>query len=229
LRMPRFMSEWMRFRSAGGNAAAVDLYPCLFDRTATTDVDAHYFYQAIWATKRIVDSGAKSHVDVGSHTFFVGTLTAFTDVTFVDIRPIALPVERLSMKQGTIVELPFESGSLASLSSLHVIEHIGLGRYGDPIDPRGAERAAAELQRVLRPGGRLYLTTPIGRRRVQFNSQRIFDPRDIVALFGACRLAEFSVIDTGGTFRENVPIDTNIDVRSGNDFGLGMFVFEKLA
>ena len=227
MRMPRFLSEWRRYKSAGGSASPLDFYPCLFDRTATTDIDSQYFYQAIWASRRIYESKVSEHVDVGSQTSFIGLLTVFTNVTFVDIRPLAVPVEHLTMKAGSILELPFESGSVKSLSSLHVIEHIGLGRYGDPIDPRGAERAAVELQRVLAPGGRLYLSTPIGRPRIQFNSQRTFDVQEVLSMFTACNLVEFSIVDAAGTFRDKVPVTTSVETTSGNDFGLGMFVFEK--
>ena len=108
------------------------------------------------------------------------------------------------------------------------LEHIGLGRYGDPIEARGPERAASELERVLAPGGRLYLSTPIGRPRVQFNSQRIFSTQEIVRMFSRCTLKEFSVVDAASVFRQNVPLSTEVEVEAaGSDFGLGMFVFEK--
>ena len=65
-----------------------DTYPCLFDRTARTSVDSHYFYQHIWAFERIFASSAESHVDVGSNVDFVGLLSVIKKVHFVDIRPL---------------------------------------------------------------------------------------------------------------------------------------------
>jgi hypothetical protein len=53
-------------------------------------------------------------------------------------------LENLFFKEGSILALPFESGSIKSLSSLCVVEHIGLGRYGDEIDPFGSESAIKE-------------------------------------------------------------------------------------
>jgi hypothetical protein len=35
---------------------------------------------------------------------------------------------------------------------MHVVEHVGLGRYGDALDPKGDARACAELARVLAQG-----------------------------------------------------------------------------
>jgi hypothetical protein len=36
---------------------------------------------------------------------------------------------------------------------MHVVEHIGLGRYGDPIDPDGDLKAISELKRVVQKRG----------------------------------------------------------------------------
>lgn len=85
----RYLSDWSRYSALPGSETLrfVDSYPCLFDRTAITHVDAHYFYQDIWAFKAIQASGAPSHVDVGSRAIFVGMLTAITRVTSIDIRP----------------------------------------------------------------------------------------------------------------------------------------------
>ena len=227
IRYPRFLRDLNAFRAGGGEARVVDLYPCLRDRTATTAVDPQYFHQAVWAMRHIHAAAPAQHVDVGSQVLFVGMLAAVVPVIFVDIRPLEIEVEGLTMREGSIVALPFESGTVHSLSCLHVIEHIGLGRYGDPIDPAGDAAAATELARVLAPGGRLYLSTPIGRRRVQFNSQRVFDPADILALFNECTLVEFSMLDSAGRLWRDVPPSYPIETESGNDFGLGMFVFEK--
>lgn len=230
--IPRYInlvSDWRKFRMAGGSAAILDFFPCLFDNTATSGIDTHYFYQAIWAFGRIMKSGAKHHVDVGSSVAYVGMLTTITDVTFVDIRPLELPLSRYHGLQGSIVALPFEDNSVSSFSSLHVIEHIGLGRYGDPIDPKGSDRACKEVTRILEPGGKAYISVPIGRSRVQFNGQRVFEIKQVLTMFDGLQLAELSIVDAAGAFKENVsPDEVDLcEVGSGLDFGLGMFVFEK--
>jgi hypothetical protein len=38
-------------------------------------------------------------------------------------------------------------GYCDSLSCLHALEHFGLGRYGDPIDPRGHEKGITRWRR----------------------------------------------------------------------------------
>jgi len=69
-----------------------------------------------------------------------------------------------------------------SLSCLHVLEHFGLGRYGDAIDPNGYKTGFANLASLLRPGARFYLSTPTGRERVEFNANWVFDPATILGL-----------------------------------------------
>jgi len=93
----------------------------------------------------------------------------------VDIRPLSLPLESLQFLQGSILELPFEDGSVSSISSLCVVEHIGLGRYGDFLDSKGTEKAIAQLNRVLAPKGDLYISVPIDDEdRIYFNAHRSF-------------------------------------------------------
>jgi SAM-dependent methyltransferase len=124
---------------------------------------------------------------------------------------------------GDITRLPFKDQSQASISCLHVIEHIGLGRYGDPLDPRGSERAAAELARVVEPAGRLYLSVPIGRERVCFNAHRVFSPLTIVRLFDRLELEQFSVVDDAGRLLEGVTPAQADDL----EYGCGLFEFRQ--
>lgn len=231
LRYGGFIVDWLRFRRAGGQAALLDAYPCLFDKSASTGIDTHYFYQAIWAFRHIKDSGAAAHVDLASEVNFVGLLTTITNVTFVDIRPLYLSIPNYCGIGASITDLPFETGSVPSLSCLHVIEHIGLGRYGDPIDPRGPEKACGEIARVLAPGGSAFISVPIGRPRVGFNGLRVFTAPEVVKLFAGLELREMAMIDAPGNFIASAD-PARADIRegeSGMDFGLGLFLFRKPA
>src|SRR4051812_26548019 len=120
LRYCGFLREWRRFRKAGGRAAALDFYPCLYDRTSTTGIDTHYFHQAVWALREIRRYAPSLHVDIGSDVSYVGMLTALTEVVFVDIRPLFLRIPNYQGLGGSVTALPFASGSIDSLSCLHV-------------------------------------------------------------------------------------------------------------
>jgi len=201
-----------------------DTYPCLFDKTSTTRVDSHYFYQDLWAFKKIIHHNPQKHIDVGSNVVFVGFLTGITQVSFVDIRPLKVSnVSNLESIKGSILEMPFEDNSVESLSCLHVAEHIGLGRYGDPLDPMGTKKAAAELSRVLAKGGNLFFSLPVGKPKLCFNAHRIHSPRQIVDYFGDLKLVELSGSDDNKNFIENI----DIEILENSRYGCGMFWFTK--
>jgi hypothetical protein len=104
-----------------------------------------------------------------------------------------------------------------------VAEHIGLGRYGDPLDPLGTFKACKELQRVLASGGNLYFALPVGKPRVCFNAHRIHSPDQILEYFAELKLVEFSFVNDEGHFLQNVEPDIARDAK----YGCGLFQFTK--
>ena len=127
-------------------------------------------------------------------------LSVIVPVTFVDIRPLRLDLPGFEFKQGSLLELPYPDQSLASLSCLHVVEHVGLGRYGDPINPDGTRLALSELTRVLAPGGALYLSAPIGRPHIRFNAHRVLAPRQILDWCRPLELTAAAAVDARGVY-----------------------------
>jgi hypothetical protein len=110
-----------------------------------------------------------------------------------------------------------------SISCLHVAEHIGLGRYGDPLDPQGTKKAARELSRCLAVGGNLYFSLPIGKERLCFNAHRIHDPETIIKYFSDLKLVDFSTSGDDKVFVENTEPAKYKDQR----YACGMFWFTK--
>ena len=220
-----FRKDFHTYRSLSGaeHIDSIDLWPCLFDKTGISPVPAHYFYQAAWAARRILQTGPLNHVDIGSQLDLVGILSAMIPITFVDIRPLVVPFSNVQSIAGSILALSLRENSINSLSCLSVIEHIGLGRYGDPFDPKGTERAAKELTRVLAPGGNLFLSTPVGRDRTCFNAHRVHSPKRILGYFEELTLVEFSCEDDSGKYRENI----DLAVVEGSNNACGLFWFTK--
>lgn len=201
----------------------LNTHPCLHDRKKNQTLGGHYFYQSIWAFSRISASGIKQHVDVGSLIEYVGFLTTVTNVTSVDIRPLRANLGRLETIEGSILSMPFDSETVLSLSCLHVAEHIGLGRYGDALDPKGTVKACRELSRILAKGGRLYFSLPVGEPRLCFNAHRIHSPRQILEYFESLQLVEFSCVDDSGVFHEKV----SPDLVEGSRYACGLYLLTK--
>jgi SAM-dependent methyltransferase len=204
----------------GGRLGYRDLLPCLNDKSDTTPV-GYYFYQDTWAFHKIAAIHPARHVDIGSTALLAGCLAGIVPTVSVDIRPLAVRLAGLTHMQGSIVALPFEDNSQESISSLCVVEHIGLGRYGDPLDPRGSLKAGRELARVLRPGGNLYVSLPIGpESRTLFNAHRIFKYSDALALFPGLVLCDFTLVGNDG-------ILSSLESAGSSDFPVGLFHLTK--
>lgn len=219
-----FMCQFARYKKLD-NTNVIDLYPCLNDASSVSQTGkGHYFYQDIWALSKVAKSNVPKHIDIGSRIDgFAGQCSAICEVEFLDFRPVDLGLDNFKMKQGSILELPYEDNSVNSLSCLHVIEHIGLGRYGDPLDSSGSIKAAKELVRVLSNGGNLYVGVPIGRERVAFNAHRIFNPETIRAFFCELELVEFAAVNDSGHFVKNASF---LDFTNA-DYSCGLFHFKK--
>jgi SAM-dependent methyltransferase len=227
LYLPRYFRHWREYSSRAGNAAPrfADSYPCLGDWTSTTPFDAHYFYQGAWLARRVAARRPAQHVDVGSSALTLSVLSATTHTLHIDYRPLAAEIPGLRCVSGDILDLPLADASVESLSCLHVIEHIGLGRYGDSLDPGGSSRAAGQLARVLGKGGRLYLSVPVGRERTCFNAHRVFAAETVAGMFVPLRLESFSLVDDAGRFHELALPEAARDL----EYGCGMFEFSRAA
>jgi hypothetical protein len=164
-------------------------------------------------------------VDVGSRLDgFVAHVLTFMPVEVIDVRPLRSDVEGLSFVQSDATTLSrYADDSVESLSSLHAVEHFGLGRYGDPVDPTACIEAMRTLARIIRPGGRLYFSVPIGVERVEFNSQRVFSPRSVLREFARLRLVSFSAVDDSGSLH----VETDPAQYEAARYACGLFEFTK--
>jgi SAM-dependent methyltransferase len=176
-----------------------DFYPQIKDKTIATNFDRHYIYHVAWAVRKVLEIKPIFHTDISSSLYFSSTLSASIPVKFYDYRPAQIKLSNLDSYSADLTELPFPDESLASLSCMHTVEHIGLGRYGDPIDPNGDLKAIKELKRVLAKNGSLLFVVPIGKPKIEFNAHRIYSYQMIKDLFSDLELREFYFIPESGS------------------------------
>lgn len=203
-----------------------EAYPCLDDRTSETGFDRHYVYHPAWAARVVARLEPEVHVDISSTLHFATIVSAFVRVAFYDFRPAPLVLSNMSSDAADLTSLHFDSNSIASLSCMHVIEHIGLGRYGDPFDIDGDKKAAQELSRVLAKNGHLIVAMPVGRPRIQFNAHRVYSHEQVLDLFSGLRLIEHALIPDGAV--ENGMVNNpSAEVVNAQNYGCGCYVFSK--
>ncbi len=205
-----------------------DRYPCLMDKTASASFDRHYLYHTAWAARVLALRRPAFHVDISSFLYFSALVSAFIPIQFYDLRPAQIQLENFSSGQANLLDLPFEDETIPSLSCMHVLEHVGLGRYGDALDPDGDLKAMSELKRVLAPGGSLLLVVPVGKPRIMFNAHRIYSCAQIISYFSDLALEEFALIpdqDEGG--RRGIIRDAPEELAQEQEYGCGCFHFSK--
>jgi hypothetical protein len=189
-----------------------------------------YFFQDQLVARWIYEALPIRHVDIGSRIDgFIGHLSVFREVEVIDLRPLPMKIPRVRFHQLDLMQpIPQEwIESTDSLSCLHTIEHFGLGRYGDELDPLGHEKGLAQMLKMVSPGGRFYLSTPVGRERVEFNAHRIFAPDTILSWFSEDWTIEKSaVIDDELRVTESNGVDALREAKC--DSGVGMVCVKKL-
>lgn len=235
--LPAFFRDYRLFlREQVGSKTDFEhgkLYPCVFDRylqsgTAT----GHYFHQDLWVAQRIFDKNPVRHIDAGSRIDgFVAHVATFREIETIDIRGSTLSVRNIRFLQTDLMgEIPPElRGCCDSLSCLHVLEHFGLGRYGDRVDLEGHLKGLANLHCILKNGGVLYLSVPIGPQRIEFNAHRVFSVPGFLKLIQKhFTTLAFSYVNDDGEFFPHVDIrGAAADSSFGCNFGCGIFELIK--
>jgi len=207
--------------------------PILGDRFAEAGtMKGHYFHQDLYVAKQIFQAKPIKHLDIGSRIDGLVThIAVFRSIDIMDIRAQNSKVPNINFRQADLMQLPDDLlNSYDSISSLHAIEHFGLGRYGDPIDYFGHLKAIENITKMLQVGGTFYFSVPIGNQRIEFNAHRIFSVRYLMEIFSEnFELQQLSYVDDKGDFHENINLNSpEIDKNFGCTFGCGIFVLKKL-
>lgn len=187
----------------------------------------HYFHQDLHVAQRIAAANPQKHVDIGSRTDgFVAHVASFRPIEILDIRPIDTQVKNIHFTQANLMELPQHMLQYCdSISSLHAIEHFGLGRYNDPIDYWGYQKALHNIAEIIKPGGVFYFGTPIGPQRIEFNAHRVFAIQHLLDVLSPYfTLQHFSFIDDAGNFHPHIHLTPELIANNCHcHYGCGVF------
>jgi hypothetical protein len=232
--IPHYVLTYIKLRSQSSkedeNWPVAPSYPQLHDRAEVSGtMSGHYFHQDLHVAQLIYRQSPAIHLDVGSRIDgFVAHLATFREVQVLDIRPNLSKVRNIHFIQADIMNPPEElAGKYVSLSCLHALEHFGLGRYGDEIALDGFQRGLNGMHSLLKTGGRLYLSTPVGAQRIEFNAHRVFDCNFLRnRLQRQYKLLSFAFVDDDGNLHTDIaPDDKRVSVAR---YGCGIFELEKM-
>lgn len=228
---PNYRAQYKKFRKLGGTIT--HRFPILTDYEAEAgSASGHYFHQDLLVASFIHDKNPIRHIDIGSRIDgFVAHVASFRKIEVMDIRALDnIGHPNISFFKANLMDEGCSQSAMTdSVSCLHAIEHFGLGRYGDPLDPNGHIQGFNNVIRMLKPGGTLYISFPIGRaNEVHFNAHRVFHPRDV---FGwavdqnSIKLKRFDFVDDRGSLHRDVDVRA---VEVEVSFGCGIYTFERL-
>jgi hypothetical protein len=224
-----FKASKKKFISMGGT---VDhSYPILLDfKRDAGIIKGHYFHQDLLVAQFININNPRRHIDIGSRLDgFVAHLASHRTIDVIDIRPLKPSIHKnINFKQLDIMTDVSSVGLTDSLSCLHTIEHFGLGRYGDQINPNGHFIGFNNMISLLDHGGMLYISFPINslKTKTYFNAHRVFHYLDILSWKGVeqLKLLRFDMIDDAGDL--NLDVDLYM-VSLELEYGCGIYTFIK--
>jgi hypothetical protein len=233
--LPSFLLGWIEFSRR--HSGKMEVMPCLYDKHEEGgSIKNEYFWQDLYVSRAIFLDNPKRHIDIGSRIDgFVAHVASFREIEVFDVRPITTQIAGIRFTQADLMNLttdPIDGEVKAcdSISCLHALEHFGLGRYGDPINPNGYTLGFTNMAKLLLPRGRFYLSTPIGRERVIFNANWVFDPQTILSLAkdNGLQLESLAIIDPIKGPNEIKLDDASLEAISKNEYQLGVFKFIKM-
>jgi hypothetical protein len=199
----------------------------LNEGTATTPFDRHYVYHTSWAFRKILQIQPKEIMDISSSMYFIGMISSLYKTNYYDFRPPVISLDNLQVNKTDIKNMMLPDNSVECLSCMHVVEHIGLGRYEDEVDYDGDIKAINEIVRVVGSGGDILFVVPVGGDPViDFNRHRIYTNEMILNYFHSCKLIEFCLIPDnekdGGLI-----VNPDKNLLNKQTYGCGCYWFKK--
>lgn len=231
-KFPKFIKDLITFKLYGGSINSI--FPILYDyNDFAGNIKSQYFHQDLHVSSLIYQNKPINHIDVGSRIDgFVSNISVFMIVDVMDIRKLEIKKKNINFKRGDITNKEFNNKlKYMSVSCLHSIEHFGLGRYDDPVNPNGHIIGFNNLYKLLDKGALLYISFPVSsRKRIEFNAHRVFGFLDIFDWMydlniKDLELISFDLIDDKSNLIVNQDIhNISLDIK----FGCGIYTLKKI-
>ena len=234
--LPSFLRDYRKFKRQLINKSEFPFstfYPIMMDKSASSGrIHGVYFNQDLLVARMIFNDKPVKHVDIGSRIDgFVAHVAVFREIEIYDIRKQTSKVKNIICKQADFMQLSDDLVEYCdSISSLHAIEHFGLGRYGDPIDPYGHIKGIESIYKMLKTGGTFYFSVPMGKQRIEFNAHRIFDLSYLLkVLENKFSVESFNYVDDAGDLYKDIELEEDkIDKNYGIHYGCAIFKLRKI-
>jgi len=226
------MQEFLRQRGSDTAFQWGRLYPILIEKQDEGGtLKGDYFHQDLYVAQQIFKANPQKHLDIGSRTDgFVAHVAAFREIELIDIRPIRSHVKNIIFRQADLMRMPEDMKDYCdSISSLHAIEHFGLGRYNDPIDYSGHLKGIENITQILKKGGTFYFSVPIGPLRIEFNAHRVFSLEYLIRILSPnYDIRSFSYVNDAGDLIENAELtEQSVQSNFSCRYGCGIFTLIK--
>lgn len=153
----------------------------------------------------------KRHSIVGKTVLIVGSEQPYYEALVTQFGGIPTTVEYRKinhdipgLKTYTVEE--FEKTDLQFDCALSVssLEHSGLGRYGDPLDPEGDFKSMNLYRERVKKGGEFFLQVPVGQDVVAWNAHRIYGRARLPQLLNGWEVLDAEGFDTALFSRGNL-------------------------
>ena len=228
---PKYRTQYKEFQKLGGKITQKYAIFSDYDDQAGS-ASGHYFHQDLLVASFINKNNPIRHIDIGSRIDgFIAHVASFRKIDVMDVRDLnSTGHSNISFIKADLMNKDSGQNNITdSISCLHAIEHFGLGRYRDPVDPKGHIKGFNNIIRMLKQDGTLFISFPIGKdNEVHFNAHRVFHPKDIFSWAenkDSLNLERFDYVDDAGKLHQNIDIEnTKLNVV----FGCGIYTFKKI-
>lgn len=234
INLPGYINNLIKFKNI--NSEQILFKPCLHDKNSEAGfIKNEYFWQDIFVSRLIYKKKPLRHLDIGSRIDgFVAQCAVFKKICVIDFRKLKSKIPGVRFINFDICKKIKSDNYILrnkwdSISCLHVIEHLGLGRYGDEIKQNCIEIAVSNMAFLLKKGGLLYLSCPIGIKRVEFDANRVLNSHELLFLCKNERLSCmgcFLISPLTGVQKIKVT-KQNLSKINKKEYTLCLFVFKK--